>query len=59
MKREFIRTRIFEEDWKNAGLNDADILNITRATEAVAPTWLCPTFATALMPTAVYILFTV
>ena len=25
MKREFIRTDIFEEDWKDAGLNDDDL----------------------------------
>jgi hypothetical protein len=25
MTREFIRTKIFEEDWKSAGLNDDDL----------------------------------
>ena len=25
MKREFIITKIFDEDWKNAGLNDEDL----------------------------------
>ena len=25
MKREFIRTQVFEADWKNAGLNDDDL----------------------------------
>jgi len=28
MKREFIRTHIFEEDWKDAGLNDDDLFEL-------------------------------
>jgi len=28
MKREFIRTNIFEEDWKDAGLNDDDLYEL-------------------------------
>jgi len=28
MIREFIRTVIFEEDWKNAGLNDDDLIEL-------------------------------
>jgi len=28
MKREFIRTAIFEEDWKDAGLNDDDLCEL-------------------------------
>ena len=28
MKREFIRTDVFEEDWKNAGLNDDDLCDL-------------------------------
>jgi len=28
MKREFIRTNVFEEDWKDAGLNDDDLCEL-------------------------------
>ena len=28
MKREFIRTDVFEEDWKDAGLNDDDLCHL-------------------------------
>jgi len=28
MKREFIRTKVFEEDWKDAGLNDDNLLEL-------------------------------
>jgi len=28
MKREFIRTQVFEEDWKEAGLNDDDLCEL-------------------------------
>jgi len=28
MRREFIRTNIFEEDWKNAGLNEDDLYEL-------------------------------
>ena len=28
MKREFIRTHIFEEDWKDAGFDDDDLSNL-------------------------------
>jgi len=30
MKREFIRTNVFEEDWKNAGLYDNDLRELER-----------------------------
>ena len=28
MKREFIRTNVFDEDWKDAGLNDDDLCEL-------------------------------
>ena len=28
MKREFIRTQVFEEDWKSAGLDDDDLCDL-------------------------------
>jgi len=28
MKREFIRTNVFEEDWKDTGLNDDDLCEL-------------------------------
>jgi len=30
MKREFIRTAVFEEDWKHCGLNDDDLRELER-----------------------------
>jgi len=30
MKRQFIRTAIFDEDWKEAGLNDDDLRELER-----------------------------